>query len=518
MQGSRLRTNAKTLVTCSLGLLILSACSSSNHGAANGNSPSGASANGSTAARTGQAITVALLNPIPTLDPIADLATGTDVEENLFQTLTHNVDGKQEPWLAKSWNTTDGKVWTYHLDPHAKFQNGTPVTAADVVYTMDLTLKPSNPKAPELSGVAKVTAVNKETVQFRLKSSDAAFPTTLAVVFIVPKAYYQKVGSHRFGQAPIGSGQYKFVKMLPGGGVELAPSSTYDGPPAEFSRVDFVPVPDPQSRVSGLQSGQLDIIDDIPFNDVSNLRSNSAIHVETMPSSSSEFLAMDPNSGPTSDPKVRAAIDMAIDRSAIVSKLLFGLGKPLGSPVPETVAGYDPNLKPTPYDPSKAKALVKGSSYNGQQIDFTYPTSNLDGGDDLARAVVGYLSAIGLNVKPVPLEWNTFLGDWAAKKMTGIYLMEYRNGGDAQVIITSLYSRGSRALFNDPKTFSLAQQEQAQTDAAKRQALLNQLWEYTLGQQHYYSALVVPDVTYGVSAKASAWKGTSDDRINLTTF
>jgi peptide/nickel transport system substrate-binding protein len=145
-----------------------------------------------------------------------------------------------------------------------------------------------------------------------------------------------------------------------------------------------------------------------------------------------------------------------------------------------------------------AKAKLAQSGYDGSPIPFTYPTSVLVNADEMAKAVANYLSAVGITVQPIPIDYSTFLQQWAGKQITGMYMMQYKNGTDADTIVSSLYARGTRVLFDDPEVFATVDKSR-ETTGDERLAVLADLEKQVLDQHRYYAPLVVPNAVYGMT-------------------
>lgn len=121
--------------------------------------------------------------------------------------------------------------------------------------------------------------------------------------------------------------------------------------------------------------------------------------------------------------------------------------------------------------------------------------------DPLGQIVASYLAAAGINVKLVPLDYATFIQKWAAKQIDGMYLFQYRNGGDAEFLVTSLFADNSRAYFNDPAVSDLVAKERGAVGRDNRLNALAALWNDAVVTKAYYTILLAPDVIYGVSNK-----------------
>jgi peptide/nickel transport system substrate-binding protein len=480
---------ATAIVGVVVPALLLAGCSSGSP------SPDTGGTNSTTVASA----TVPIGAPISTLDPIVDVASATEAISTMFESLTFTGGdkGKVLPWLATSWDTEDNITWTFHLDKKATFHNGDPVTADDVVFTYQTEQQPTNPHSSTLATLASISAVDEHTVQMVLKAPNAAWIVTIGQLYIVSKNAYEKEGADGFAKAPVGSGPFKFVDLTSGGGVDMEGWSGYrDGAPP-IKKLSYVPVTSPQSQLAGLEAGDLDLVANVPYNQIAQVKGTPGLEIVSKSSTNSIYLGYNIGNPALADVAVRKAIDEAIDRSTLVKKVFDGEAVALGNLVPKATFGYDDAIKPTAFDAAAAKKALKAAGYDGSEIPLSYPTSLMPQADELGRAVGAYLSDIGLNVKLQPMDYTTFVQQWVGKTLPGLYLFQYRNGVDAEFVITSLFAANSRALFTDPDLAALVTQERAAVDSTERLATLRKLWDLGLTQDRCYSPILSPNIIYG---------------------
>jgi peptide/nickel transport system substrate-binding protein len=480
---------AAAIVGVVVPALLLAGCSSGS------STPESTATSGKTVASA----TVPIGAPISTLDPIVDVASATEPISSMFESLTFTGgdDGKVLPWLATSWDTKDNTTWTFHLDPKATFHNGDPVTADDVVFTFQTEQQPTNPHSSTLASLASVSAVDEHTVQMVLKAPNAAWIVTIGQLYIVSKDAYEKEGPAGFAKAPVGSGPFKFVDLTSGGGVEMEGWSDYrDGAPP-IKKLTYTPVTSPQSQLAGLEAGDLDLVANVPYNQIAQVKGTPGLEIVSKNSTNSIYLGYNIGNPALQDVAVRQAIDEAIDRNTLVKKVFDGEAVALGNLVPKSTFGYDSTIKPTKFDAAAAKKALKAAGYDGSEITLSYPTSLMPQADELGRAVGSYLSDIGLNVKLQPLDYTTFVQQWVGKTLPGLYLFQYRNGVDAEFVITSLFAANSRALFTDPDLAALVTKERSAVTEKDRLATLHELWDLGLTKDRYYSPILSPNIIYG---------------------
>jgi peptide/nickel transport system substrate-binding protein len=245
--------------------------------------------------------------------------------------------GKVVPGLARSWEMApDGKTYTFHLTTAAKFWDGSPVTAEDVKYTLDRAVNkeylPGNAYVSALmANYGGAEVVNPSTVRVVLRVAQANFlPSVVGRTYlaIVPRAYVEKVGVQAFGQQkPMGSGPFRFVEWEHGDHITVKRNPAYAWGPGFFRTAGKAPlveairfrfIPDATTRVSALQSGQINALIGIAPFDQAGIKSDQRFHVQEVHKNGQPGgLNFNTQRAPASDPAVREAVAYAIDREAL---------------------------------------------------------------------------------------------------------------------------------------------------------------------------------------------------------
>ncbi|NTW40274.1 MAG: ABC transporter substrate-binding protein, partial [Cellulomonadaceae bacterium] len=241
LRRARLGAVAAALV----GPLLLSACGGSTS----------AGDDGATGSASTSVVHVALTAEPDTLDPIFDTGLAAlNVFYNVFDQLaTIDADGAVQPRLAESWTADETlTTWVFTLREGATFQDGTPVTSADVVFTYQTAMTdPESRLGGYLSSVTSVEATGDLEVTFTLSAPYAPFDRQTTLVPIVPEAAYTSMGAEAFGRAPVGSGPYAVTDWAAGDSITLERYDDYWGEPGAFEQVVFTPVPDETTRANG---------------------------------------------------------------------------------------------------------------------------------------------------------------------------------------------------------------------------------------------------------------------------
>ncbi|MCW0205737.1 MAG: ABC transporter substrate-binding protein, partial [Achromobacter sp.] len=292
-------------------------------------------------------LVIALKTEPSSMDPqYHALTPNTQISQTIFDTLVAtDAQLKPQPALAESW-TVDGKVWTFKLRPNVKFSDGTPFTAEDVVFTYARVPKVPNSPSPftlYLGSVEKTEAVDPQTVRITTKDVAPNLLVNLAQLPIMskkaasgPAAEGKTTTELNSGDGLIGTGPYKFVSWKRGAEFVLARNDNYWGKKPEWDRVVYRPISNAAARVAALLAGDVDMIEDPPTDDLPKLKGDKKLFVEETPSVRVVYVALDqfaePSPGvqgsdknPMKDKRVREALSLAINREALVERVMGGV-------------------------------------------------------------------------------------------------------------------------------------------------------------------------------------------------
>jgi peptide/nickel transport system substrate-binding protein len=399
------------------------------------------------------------------------------------------------PSLAESWTVSpDQKSYEFKLRQGVKFHNGDPFTAEDVKFSF------MRAKSGRLmrEKVKEVVIVGPHRVRFVLHEpwpDFMAFYGTLATAtsWIVPKAYYEKVGDDGYKKHPIGLGPYKFVSANPG--VELV-MEAYEGywrKMPSVKRLVYKSVPEGTTRVAMLKRGEVDLAYLIDAPQAQEIQRDPNLKVVFSGAIGTFFLDFfdmwDPKS-PWADKRVRQAASLAVDRRGISEAETLGASPPAGNIVPKTFE-FALAFEPDPYDPARAKRLMAEAGYpNGFDAGdlHAYPPYN-----SMTEAVGNSLAAIGIKSKVRTMERAAFFSAWASKKLKGVCMCVLALYGNAASRMAEwVPSTGTYAYGGYPDVDDLYKRQSVETDRKKREALLHQIqqilhdrvrfapiWDYT---------------------------------------
>jgi peptide/nickel transport system substrate-binding protein len=470
---------------------------------------------GSASAADTTSITVALTGEPSSLDPLYDTQLpALNIFYNVFDQLAQvDADGSVSPRLASGWTHDDSLTsWVFTLRDDAAWQDGTDVTAEDVVFTYETAMSdPASNLGGYLSAVESVVATGEDEVTFTLNTPFAPFDRQVTLVPIIPKAVYEAEGAAAFAKAPVGSGPYSVASWVNGDSITLERNDDYWGEKGAYEEVVFQPVPDETTRANSVQSGDLDLALLGPSN-VAAVEGSGTVDVVEQESNRVLYTGFNATAPWLSDPSVREAVDLAIDRTAISEDLLGGAVTPTGQLIAPVSFGYDEALPATETDADAARELITASGYDGSPITLSYPTNGLPQIDQIAQAVASQLEAVGLTIELDGQEANTFSGTWFSASLPGLYLYAFAPSVmDADLPLTMLLKTGGQGYVSDPAIDELLAAETGEADETARADDFAQI-SALVDENTYYAPLFTDTYTYGV-AQGLDWSPRPDGML-----
>lgn len=353
------------------------------------------------------ALPQSLVNPFRTVAPPSIYVTAA-----VFDSLTRfDHDGNLQPWLAASWRRESPTSWIFDLRPSVTFSNGEPFDAAAVAATVAFLASPEaaiegvHREMPFLTGAQ---VIDDHRVRITTATPIPMLPRFMAAMPIPAPKQFAALGVTGFARAPVGTGPFQVTARKTNGISLKAFAGSWRAPKAEA--LEFIVAPVPTSRVSGLISGVFDIALDLGPDDMKTLEDSGNQSAATITDAVTgiTFSLAKPN--PFSDVRVRQAANMAVNRQAIIDSLLGGTTRVSTQPVTPRTWGYDPAIAAYPYDPARAKALLREAGY-AEGFDFDFETSIGYAPNDAAifQQVVQDLRAVGIRMNIVTLPVAEFL-------------------------------------------------------------------------------------------------------------
>lgn len=323
-------------------------------------------------------------------------------------------EGKLHPRLATKYEVSpDGKTYTIHLRKGVKFSDGTDFNADAVKLTWDRILDPKMrvPLRFAISMVEDVVKVDDHTVQLKLKYAFAPLGPTIAMSLVSPispaaiKKYGEDVRQH-----PVGAGPYVLKEWVKGERIVMVRNKNYWGKKPTVEKITWKVVPEAATREAMLRTGQIDICyKPLPSN-VAALKADPNITVEMPLDTRTIFMGLNTQKGATTNKKVRQAFNYAVDKNAIVKKILFGTAERMEGPVSPKVFGYAKMAKQYDYDPEKAKQLLKEANFDfSKTLHMRTPNGRYLFDKQVSEAVQAYLQAIGVKAELRVYDWPTYI-------------------------------------------------------------------------------------------------------------
>lgn len=362
------------------------------------------------------------------------------------QMVASGADMNMAPALATGWKVTDGLTWDITLRDDVRFHDGSPLTAADVAFSLQR-VKQGVPgtaagMADLMAGVAAVEVVDATHLRVRTAAPLPLLMRQIGSIFIIPAKLGADVRPEAFnsGQAAIGSGPYRFVSWQRGDRARLAANPDYWGAKAEFSGVTARFITNNAARVAALIAGEVDMINNVQPVDVASLQANPALRIWSTPSLRLVFIEMDTArdvspfitdkagkamaANPLRDVRVRRALSMMIDRKALVSRVLLGYGAAAGQMMPPGQLGSAPDMAPDAYDPAAARALLAEAGWpDGFGITLHAPSDRIVSDVQTAQAIGQMFARGGIKMNAVELlPYATYLTQASEQKFSaGIF-------------------------------------------------------------------------------------------------
>ena len=354
------------------------------------------------------------------------LTHAVNVLANLYDTLVgRDANLALRPALAVSWRAVDATTWEFKLRPGVKFHNGEPFNAQAVKFSFERMLDPKTkwPGAGALRPIKTVTVVDDATVRFTTERPWPLLPRYLGYYgMIVPPGYLAQNGDEGLIRQPVGTGAYKFVRWVKDDRVELEANADYWGGKPRIGRVVFRAIPSESSRLAELLAGSVHLMNLVPPELFKPIQDSSRAKLVEGKSLSVYFVIANlVNIGkdrPMADPRVRQALNHAIDRQAILSSIMHNVGKPVATVCTEVMLGCDPSVAPFAYDPERAKALLREAGYpNGFEFSMSATSGAYPGDRDISLALADQLNRVGVRTKVNVTEYGVQLKTVQARQL-----------------------------------------------------------------------------------------------------
>lgn len=501
-------------------MLLITACGSKENNTAAVNEPA------EEAATEEKVLTIANPADIQSFDFQNNNTTISEsVLVNMYDYLLRNdADMNKVPALAKSWKQVDETTWRFLLRDDVKFHNGDAFTAADVKFTLERLSTDTALKQNSLyKQIKAVNVIDDYTVDIVTDGPDPILLNRLSRMGsgMLPSKYIEAQGMDAFLAAPVGTGPYKFEKWTKDDRVELTRNDDYFGGTPKWDKVVFRAIPEASTRVSELLTGGVDIIADVPSTDVERIETADTTSIVKTPVQRVLQLILRNTEGTvTADPKVREAIDLAIDKQAIVDSIAGGSGIVTRTSVTPGNFGADPSLyEQTLYDQERAKTQLTEAGYaEGEAVLSLSVQSQYK---EYAEVVSAMLTQVGFTVNLDVLEASAFSEKMSSKTFGEMFMIGIGNSlNDA----SNNYNRflleraAGETDYNNPEVETLLQAALVNMNAEERTTQYQQV-QQILAEERPAVYLFQVEAVYGVGAKVEFTPGKDEmfyaEQINL---
>jgi len=457
-------------------------------------------------------LTVGLATDVTALDPhYHNVTPNNNVAAHIFGTLVERNEKSQPiPGLATEWKVIDPLTWEFKLRRGVKFHDGSEFTAADVVASIERV--PTVPNSPSpftayTKQIKEMIVVDPYTIRFKTATPYPLMPSDMTQVMIVSRNA-QKASTEDFnsGKAAIGTGPYKLVRYAKGDRIELARNDAYWGGRTPWEKVTLRLLPQDASRVAALLSGDVQVIEGVPPADIASLRRDKRVNTFKTVADRLIYLHMDSNRdaspfvtdkagkplerNPLKDPRVRKAISKALNRPAIVDKVMEGEAVMSGQLVADFLFGATKNLKVEPYDPEGAKKLLAEAGYpDGFGVTIHAPNNRYVNDAKIAQAVAQMLTRVGIDTKVVAMPSSTYFTQATDLKFSLMLLGWSTGTGEASSALKALvmtynkdkgFGTANRGRYSNAKVDALTEDALQTVDDAKREAYLQRATELAI--------------------------------------
>jgi peptide/nickel transport system substrate-binding protein len=374
--------------------------------------------------------------------PLTNEAYTWLVNASIFEGLTRrDHEHRIEPALALRWENPDEETYLFELREDLRFSDGRPVHASDVAASLLAPVRMGWPTRDYLHSIETVEVEGDRLLRVRTRAPDLVLLTKLPWGYVIPAEATTGTPA-----TAVGTGPYRLASWTPGKEFVLARNPYYRGPDPPYARVRFAVEPDGRARVARVLDGRADVADHIPFEELDELRARPGVVAVERPGLTVMFLALRVDRAPFTDPRVREAVDLALDREALAAAALGGHAQVASQLVPAAVSGFDPEARATVRDLARSRQLLADAGYpDGLEITLDGTNNRYPRDRELLAAVAAQLAEAGIRVQPNALDKRDFFALVDAGR-SSFHLVGFAcEAGDAGDALDQLaYSPGGR--------------------------------------------------------------------------
>lgn len=452
-----------------------------------------------------QTLTMAVGAPVTSLDPhYHQLSPNNAAADMIFDRLVQmDAQSRLQPGLATEWRAVEPNVWEFKLRPNVRFHNGQEFTAEDVAFTFQRV--PNVPNSPSSFAIYTrpirgVEIVDPLTIRLRTEGPHPLMPMELSNVRILDKQTHEGAATEDFnsGRVAIGTGPWRVVSHRNGDRIELERNDQYWGERPAFARVTYRMITNDAARTAALLAGDVEFIDQVPTSDLAKLRADQRVALSETPGMRIIFLGLDhmrtgaspfitdnngqplPNN-PLKDVRVRRALSIAIDRRAIVERVMEGAATPAGQYLPEGIFSHVPDLPAPRPDPEAARRLLAEAGYpQGFRIQLNGPNDRYINDARIIQAVGQMWTRIGVRTTIEAQPWTTFIGR-AGRQEFSAFLVGWGSNPEGSHPLRNLsatwsrergWGASNRGRYSNPALDAMIEKALVELDDEKREKIL----------------------------------------------
>lgn len=458
----------------------------------------------SAAGASAQSLRIAYADPVSSLDPqLNNHAGDRSLALHVWESLLDRRDDRNLPGLAESWKAIDANTWEFKVRKGVKWQDGQPFTADDLVFSLERARNVPGSVAPYTSSLRTVesaSAPDPYTLVVKTSVPNPLLVQNIDSVYIVSRHIGEKSQTEDYnsGKAVIGTGPYRLVSYSQGDRTLFERNKDYWGKPPLWDSVDYRFIANPASRTAALLAGDVDVIDKVSPQDVKKLNATPSVKVFAYPGLRALLIQPSFRAGPNEfirdnqgkplaenplrDVRVRQALSLAINRKAIVERILQNTVTEANQWMPAKTFGYNPEVKDIANDPAQAKKLLAEAGYpDGFQLTVHVPGDRYPLAPETLQAVAQFWARIGIKVDLQVVPWSVYASR-ANKNEYAVTVIAWGNGtGEASYGLLNVLASADPAKgqgssnwgrYSNPQVDKDLELASAEFDDAKREAIL----------------------------------------------
>ena len=456
-----------------------------------------------------QSLTLAVAASPTSLDPhYHNLGPNNSLADHIFgQLVEMDADTRVEPGLALSWKPLSDLVWEFKLRPGVKFHDGSAFTAEDVAFSLARVPTVRNSPGSFLlytRSVVKVEVIDPLTVHLTTRAVMPLLPIDLSQVSILTRGLGPEPTTDSFNsmKSAIGTGPFRVTDYRSGDRVELARNEGYWGERPHWARVNYRMIPNDSARTAALLAGDVDFIEAVPTSDLATLRRDKRVALAEAVSLRFAYIFFDrsrDNGGmpfvsgpdgetlaknPLADVRVRRALSMAINRDAIVDRVMEGAAVSTGQFLAKGSSSYVDDIKVPAHDPEGARRLLAEAGYpRGFRLSLQGPNDRYVNDEKVIQAVGQMWTRVGIQTKVDAITWPSFIGRASKQEFSAFFVAWGTSSGEASNALRGLlhsfdaglgFGSANRARYSNLALDALIAKGMSITDDAAREEVLKQ--------------------------------------------